>query len=580
MKHISPVAAVSDTTSTPDEAEVVRLPVRHIPSAGAIGDVPNPSLCADTAALARTDFGVAERVLAHYAGRIAYRPAVGLHMVYDGKVWTPDEDNSITSGLIRRVIRSISVHEANYAAELDPDIAHLRSKMQQAKGLDLPDSTIADLERQIRSLVNDARADLEKYGHGCENGQRTVQAVLSILATSTASEEEEWDSHPFLVNTPNGTVNLKHRDGNGWPILREHDPADRITMMTAVDYVPGAESPDLAKVKAHLEQTGEGTYEGVTRYLGYALTGAMDAKRYLNFFGAPDAAKSTLTGAGALALGGAAPTSYVGTLSPGDLGIDPTSGKAPAPGLDACRGKRWIVISEAEHLFMSGDLVKRWTGGDLVRTRTLNAKGGAWQPAGKFVVVGNGASRFSAHDTGMVNRAIFVEVQRITGDVDEGIKYRMERTQEGQVAVLAMLIKAAADWYVDYKVNGLTAAEALRIPEHCSAAKTDALEDINPLTEWIEARCRRVDEGDDSTTYVGAAPSGVLHEMYQADARGLGLPPMRPREFAKNLAALPYVGDRHTEFSVGAVTYKGRIKTGLRYVSEPVWRSFMGGETF
>lgn len=59
---------------------------------------------------------------------------------------------------------------------------------------------------------------------------RTVSAVTTLAATDRrlAATVNEWDADPWALNTPNGVVDLRTGE------IRDHDPAERITKVTAV----------------------------------------------------------------------------------------------------------------------------------------------------------------------------------------------------------------------------------------------------------------------------------------------------------------------------------------------------------
>jgi hypothetical protein len=63
-----------------------------------------------------------------------------------------------------------------------------------------------------------------------------ITAVTSLARGLVALKATDFDSHPDLLNTPNGVVYLRTKQ------LTPHDPKLLMTKMTAVDYVPGAVS--------------------------------------------------------------------------------------------------------------------------------------------------------------------------------------------------------------------------------------------------------------------------------------------------------------------------------------------------
>src|ERR1700745_2596827 len=64
-----------------------------------------------------------------------------------------------------------------------------------------------------------------------------------------AATTEQWDADPWLLNTPDGVVNL--RTGK----LREHRPEDYMTAITAVS--PGGKCPLWHKFIARVTNDGQ-----------------------------------------------------------------------------------------------------------------------------------------------------------------------------------------------------------------------------------------------------------------------------------------------------------------------------------
>jgi phage/plasmid-associated DNA primase len=566
----------SQTNTQSKSTRMVTLPT----TGGIFGDVPDPSLCEQTATMPRTRMGLAQRIHAHYGLVIAYRPDRGSWWIYQGGVW--HEDGVRVGAIIRRVIRSITVHEAGWAERKNDEVVRLQARIDTlVQGGQEP----SEAERiALRAARRNARAEIEKFAKTCENGMWADQ-VRGDLQGIVAVAEKEWDAHPFKINFPNGTINLKHRDCDGNPILMEHDPADHITMQTAVDYDPDASSDDLDSVREHMEMSGRGTWKALTRYLGYSLTGDMLAKTFLNIWSPPDAAKSTLLDVVFAAVGGQAGASYAGILDPADLSVGKAEAGRTQPGLDAMRGKRMIFVHEAQHVHLGSDLVKRWTGGDAIRTRTLNAKGGVWQPAGKFILVGNGPTPFTASDRGMVDRLYGVELQPLAQDkIDRQLRHRL-LSPAGMKAALARIIKAACAWYDDTK-SGKGARAALCIPAHAEKAKENALITINPLTDWIEAALSLGPEDDLAAAHghVGRSTTAHLCEAYNHWAKRHNQPLQTPRKFGPLLTAAGLGEQVDTNFSAPArwgarsIDVKGRVRVGVRMSNRDQWERIVRGQ--
>jgi putative DNA primase/helicase len=100
-------------------------------------------------------------------------------------------------------------------------------------------------------------------------GKTTVSAVVSLARVDRriAATVEQWDSDPWLLNTPSVVVDL--RSGK----QRSHDPSDYFTKITAVAPDPSCPIPLWL---AFLDRVCMGDVEFVDflqRAVGYGLTG-------------------------------------------------------------------------------------------------------------------------------------------------------------------------------------------------------------------------------------------------------------------------------------------------------------------
>lgn len=540
------------------------------------GEVPDTTKCRETARLKFTRMAMAERLHAHYGEVIAWRPSRGW-MYFDGTVWKDGELE--VHKMYRTVARSIRDHEAKFAEEMNEEVQRLQARIDK-----LGDGATSDEVVSLKKAKQAARQLHENFADRAEDINGYPDGTLKDLRGFVLVEEDQWDSHPFRWNFKNGTINIKDRDESGRPLLLPHNPAHRITMVTEVDYDPDAWSEDLDSIREHIEMSGEGTWTALTRYLGYACTGAMEAKTYLNIWSEnADAAKSTLLDAVKKAMGGKGETSYVASLMPSEIGAAKSESGKAQPALDALRGKRLIIVSEAQHVHIGSDLMKSWTGGDTMNTRTLNSKGSEWDPAGKFVLVGQGPTPFSIGDQAMVSRFFGIALKSLPPEkVDTNLRVRLAR-EDGLKAVLAMLVQAACDWYDDYKNNGMSARQALAIPAHAETQKAEAIASINPLTDWIDAylEVKPEDEFPADLGHRGRATTAHLCDLYNAWARRVGLPVQTPRKFGPLLESSGF-GKVDTEFiwdpdSRGKkVKVKGQIRTGCRVRSRSDWERLIG----
>ena len=202
------------------------------------------------------DHGNAQRLIAVYGADLRYCHAFKKWLWYDGKRWLVDE-----SGHSRELAKLTMVEFLRQAVEAGGEAA------QKFAGESL------DSKRITNALLE-------------------AQSALSVSAA-------DLDSHPFLLNFANGTVDL--RTG----LLSPHDRSQFHTKMLKYDYRPGATCPTFLRFLERIMGGGPDAAEvandrtgRLIAYLqkafGYSLTGTTCEKAVFLLHGSGDNGKSTL----------------------------------------------------------------------------------------------------------------------------------------------------------------------------------------------------------------------------------------------------------------------------------------------
>ena len=204
-----------------------------------------------------------------------------------------------------------------------------------------------------------------------------VEGILTLAGSSgnLAARVSDLDMNPYLLNTPNGTLDLRTM------VLREHDRADRITKMTEALYLPvsGRTAWDdfIESVLPDAEVRGF-----VQRLIGLSLLGKVREHILALFIGTGANGKSTFLKAITYALG-----DYAGTAEPEIFMA--RDGQHPT-GIMDLRGLRLAVVSESErdrHLAEAS--VKRLTGGDTIKARKMRQDFVEFEPSHTAIMVTN-----------------------------------------------------------------------------------------------------------------------------------------------------------------------------------------------
>ena len=182
------------------------------------GHAPPPAAPGPAPALTRpepdgyllTDYGNAERLVAHHGRELRYCPTWHKWLVYDAAAgrWVEDAGACRVKDRARATVRRMA---ADAVGLLDDDPEGARRLFTHA--------TRSEMASRLAAMVAVAEGD------------------PGVWVTP-----DELDADPWVLNVGNGTIDL--RTGG----LRRHDPADLLTMVAPVEYHPDAAAPDLGAV--------------------------------------------------------------------------------------------------------------------------------------------------------------------------------------------------------------------------------------------------------------------------------------------------------------------------------------------
>jgi putative DNA primase/helicase len=154
---------------------------------------------------AHTDLGNAERLIAWHGRDLRYSRGMGWQ-VWDDRRWTADE----TDEVMRRMKATV------------------RAVYSEA-------GRLADSEE---------REKLARWARQSESERRLRAAIaLADSESQVRVGAEAFDSHPFLLNVRNGTLDLRTRE------LRAHRREDLLTQLAPTEFDPRRNAPALGRVR-------------------------------------------------------------------------------------------------------------------------------------------------------------------------------------------------------------------------------------------------------------------------------------------------------------------------------------------
>jgi putative DNA primase/helicase len=296
-------------------------------------------------------------------------------------------------------------------------------------------------------------------------GKTTVSAVVTLARVDRriAATIDQWDSDPWLLNTPAGIIDL--RTGKE----RRHDPKDYCTKITGVAPNDSCATPLW---NAFLDRICKGDVEFMNflqRVVGYALTGVTYEHALFFCYGAGANGKSTFINAITGCIGDYHRVAPIETFTASKNDRHPTE-------LASLRGARLVTSVETEEgRRWAESKIKSLTGGDKIAARFMRQDFFEYSPVFKLLVAGN-------HRPGLrsVDEAIRRRIHLLPFMADIPPQERDERLGEKLRAewpgILAWMIRGCVDWQ----------SQALNPPAVVRVATTDYLDAEDALGDWLD----------------------------------------------------------------------------------------------
>lgn len=358
---------------------------------------------------------------------------------------------------------------------------------------------------------------------------KTVAAVerLAKCDRRLAATIDQWDADPWLLNTPDGIVDLKTAN------RRVQRPADYMTKITATG--PHGGCPRFLAFLDEITGGDADLQAYIQRTLGYSLTG--DTREHALFFayGTGANGKSVLLSTVAGVLGEYHRTAPIETFTATNADRHPTD-------LAGLRGSRLVSATETEEgRRWAKSRIKQLTGGDSVSARFMRQDFFEYRPAFKLIIAGNHKPSLRSVDEAIRRRfhlipfAVTIPPAKRDGDLTEKLKAEWP-------GILAWLIEGALEWRM----------KGLKPPKAVLDATSAYLEAEDALAAWIDDKCER-----DPSAW---EPSTRLFASWTSWAERAGEQPGTMRRFAQTLESRGFLAQRKMY---------GRGFVGLRIAPEP-----------
>jgi len=383
------------------------------------------------------------------------------------------------------------------------------------------------VSNQIAALYLETAADLRKQGknelsQSCTTranrlrDRRRVDNVLYLAARPYLGiTGDEWDRDPWVLGCTNGVVDL--RDGS----FRDGKPGDFIKSVCPTEWV-GIDTPCSL-----WEQFLSDVFKGdpdliafVQRLLGYALTGLTWEHVFPILHGDGRNGKDTLLETLRRVLGAS-----IATTSEADalMSVGKEQSNGPKPFVYDMRGKRLVWCSESkEGRRLDVGLLKRLTGGNTLKVRTLHSKPIEFEPSHLVLLVTNHKPHITADDQAIWDRVHLIPFkQRFVDDPNQGEKQKDPEMKEKLIGeapgILAWLVRGCLAWR----------CQGLQPPAIVKVATEEYRGEEDTIGQFIEERC--------ITGQQYEVKAGDLYKVYQDWAKEYGMQTMSLTAFGKRI---------------------------------------------
>jgi len=362
--------------------------------------------------------------------------------------------------------------------------------------------------------------------------ERYCQADRAFAVTS-----EVWDSDPFLLGTPDGTLDLRRAE------LRSPQRNDLITRVTSCSPAKPSTAPLWAKF---LQESTRGDQELVgflKRVCGYMLTGDVSEHALFFVYGPGGNGKSVFLNTVHNILGDYATTSSMDTFVASKGDRHPTD-------LAMLKGARLVSASETEEgRAWAESRIKQLTGGDKISARFMRQDFFTFKPQFKLMIVGNHKPQLHNVDDAARRRFNIIPFIHRPAQPDRHLE---EKLKAEYPAILAWMVEGCSEW----QQHGLGRPQVV-------ADATDAyFDDQDIFGQWLAECCE--------TGGMKMDTSGNLFASWKAFAESNGENPGSTKAFSNNMAKRGFLPDKQRVY--GKVQ---RVYRNVRLVpTEDDWKPY------
>ncbi|HEV2400855.1 MAG TPA: phage/plasmid primase, P4 family [Candidatus Sulfotelmatobacter sp.] len=342
---------------------------------------------------------------------------------------------------------------------------------------------------------------------------QTVTAIERLARADRrhAARVEQWDTNVWLLNTPQGTVDL--RTGK----IHEHTRDEYITKITATG--PGGNCPIWLQFLARVTGGDPELQSFLQRMVGYTLTGSTCEQALFFLYGTGANGKSVYLSTISALLAGYAKTAPASSFTASANEQHPTD-------LAGLRGARFVTAIETEDgSRWAESKIKSLTGGDKIAARFMRGDFFEFIPEFKLVIAGNHKPGLRSVDEAMRRRFHLVPFT-VAIPQEERDPSLTEKLRAEFPGILAWAIQGCLEWQQD----------GLNPPAIVRDATADYLASEDVIGCWLEDECF-----EDEALWTSSA---ALSLNYTAWCQRTAEKPISPKRLTQALDARGFVQKR------------------------------------
>lgn len=327
-----------------------------------------------------------------------------------------------------------------------------------------------DVFEKARSLCRQASRNAETKKEKAQiKSAKTVAAVerLARYDRIHATTASQWDSDPWLLGTPGGTVDLRTGE------IRDAVPDEYITKQTAVTPDATMECPQWLGV-LHWAMAGDVDMVAfLQRMWGYVLTGITREHALFFPYGTGGNGKGTVVNTVTGIMGDYA------TVAPMETFTESKSDRHPTD-LAMLRGARLVASQETERgRKWAESRVKALTGGDPITARFMRQDFFTFTPEFKLVIAANDKPAIASVDEAIRRRFHLIPFEQHIAPESRD-EQLMDKLRGEWPGILAWMIEGTQLWL----------EQGLRPPEKVQAATEAYLDEQDSFGSWISEACK------------------------------------------------------------------------------------------